>query len=140
MGESLSLVNQEMLFCFSVVFTGVKFNTLAKLLAKWLFHTIWSLSIQYTSSKIVGTWVLGLEWPNPHDYTRSIQDELVFILVIEPPAIKEIKSKNSFAHPLIVFFFPPHTAPTHPTIPFTHLPHSFSNGKTYISYWLNFSN
>jgi hypothetical protein len=29
-------------------------------------------------------------------------------------------------------------SPAHPTTPFTHLPHSFCNGKTYISSWLNF--
>jgi len=28
-------------------------------------------------------------------------------------------------------------SPAHPTTPFTHLPHSFCNGKTYISSWLN---
>jgi hypothetical protein len=139
LGESLSLVNQEMLFCFSVALAGVKFNTLENLRAKWLFHTIWSQCMQYTSSKIVGTWVLGLEWPSPHDYSRSVQDELVFIPVIEPLAVKEVESKKKFTRPLIVFFFSPHTAPAQPIIPFTHLPHSFCNGKTYISSWLNFS-
>ncbi len=105
MGESLSLVNQEVLFCFNVALAGVKFNTLANLLVKWLFHTIWSLRIQYTSSKILGTWVLGLEWPSTHDYTRSVRDELVFIPIIEPPVVKEVESKNNFSPSNSHFFF-----------------------------------
>jgi len=139
LGKWLSLVNQEMLFSYNVALVGVKFNTLANKLAKWLFHTICSLCVQYTSSKIVGTWVLGLEWPSPHDYTRSIPNELVFIPIIEPPIVKEVESKK-ICSTFNSFFFLPHTALAHPTIPFTHLPHSCCNGKTYISSWLNFSN
>ncbi len=37
-------------------------------------------------------------------------------------------------------FFSPYTTLARRTTPFTHLPRSFCNGKTYISSWLNFSN
>jgi hypothetical protein len=39
----------------------------------------------------------GLEWPSPHDCTSSVWDTLVFISVIEPPALSErLWVKNVF--------------------------------------------
>jgi hypothetical protein len=87
-----------------------------------------------------GCCLTQLEWPSPHDCTSSVWDELVFISVVEPPTVRKAASKELFAHPPTVNLFFTSYYPCHPTTPFTHLPHSFCNGKTYSSSWLNFSN
>jgi hypothetical protein len=46
-----------------------------------------------------------LEWPSPHDCTSSVWDELVFIPVIEPPAVRKVESKKFSAHPSTVNVF-----------------------------------
>ncbi len=47
----------------------------------------------------------GLEWPRPHDCTSSFWDELVFIPIIEPPAVRKVEPKKFFGHPPTVNFF-----------------------------------
>ncbi len=95
-----------------------------------------------------------LEWPSPHDCTSSVWDELVFIPVIEPPAVRKVESKKFSAHPSTVNFFftwyHPYS-PNYPIYPPTLLILQWQNlylfltkliilGKIYISSWLNFSN
>ncbi len=75
-----------------------------------------------------------LEWPNPHDCTSSIWDELVGV----HPRYWSSRSqkgwvKKVFCPPSNSFFFPPCITPAHPSTPFTQLPRSFCTGKTYIS-------
>jgi hypothetical protein len=61
-----------------------------------------------------------LEWPSPHDCTSSIWDELVFIPVIKPPAVRKVESKKFFAYPpTINFLFTSHypCSPNYPIYP-----------------------
>jgi hypothetical protein len=90
------------------------------------------------NGQLVHWWLLvHFNQTNPHDWTSSVWDDLVFIPIIDPPIVRKVESKKLFTHPPIVFFFSPRTIHVHPTTPSTHLPHSFCNGKTYISSQLN---
>jgi hypothetical protein len=73
----------------------------------WYVNLAFPFKLQLIDSHCTQSYIscLRLEWPSPHDCTSSVWDELVFIPVIEHPAVRKVEWKKFFAHPSTVNLF-----------------------------------